>query len=52
MMVKKTYQKPRIKQVGLLPEEAVLETCKVNSGDAGPATTCGPGQCKNPGAAS
>ncbi len=33
--IKKTYQKPRLRQVQLRPEEAVLGNCKSGSGGAG-----------------
>ena len=50
--VRRSYQKPRIKEVKLVPQEAVLATCKVNSGDAGPTSTCRNTGCRNAGAAS
>lgn len=50
--VRKPYQKPGIKEVRLVPEQAVLTTCKVNQGDSGPSTTCALGQCHKLGATS
>ena len=51
--VRKPYKKPGIKKVRLIPEEAVLTTCKVNTSDSGPGTTCGGGgACKVAGALS
>lgn len=42
MTKKKYYRKPAIKQVDLVPEEAVLTACKLSmsSGKAGPAPNC------------
>ena len=51
--VRKPYEKPGIKEIRLVPEEAVLENCKVNSGDLGPGSICGTGvDCKISGAIS
>lgn len=46
MIKRKPYQKPEIKQVDLVPEEAVLSACKLDTGiGTGPAPNC----YKNPG---
>lgn len=48
MTKKKLYQKPEIKQVDLVPEEAVLTACKM-LGSTG-ANQLGPADCyRNPG---
>jgi hypothetical protein len=38
---KRTYQKPELTQVKLVPEEAVLATCKFNSSSGTSQTDCG-----------
>ena len=40
---RKPYQKPRVEQVELRPEEAVLGGCKLETGDATPGNTAGCG---------
>jgi len=46
MVKRKPYQKPEIKQVDLVPEEAVLTGCKTQTGiNTGPSINC----AKNPG---
>lgn len=46
MVKRKPYQKPEIKQVDLVPEEAVLTGCKTQTGvNTGAPTDC----AKNPG---
>lgn len=35
-MARKPYQKPSIERVRLVAEEAVLNICKLSSGDVGP----------------
>lgn len=37
---RRPYQKPRIEQVELKPEEAVLTACKTTHGQAGPSGKC------------
>ena len=45
MVKKKTYRKPQINQVSLVPEEAVLSGCKaIGTGDINKNI----GQCQNP----
>ena len=47
---KKPYEKPQIKQVNLVPEEATLQNCKTPGGSSGQgANAClsgEPGGCK------
>ncbi len=44
---KKRYQKPEVKQVKLVPEEAVLNACKLDQGLVGQSNrTCDHGACK------
>jgi len=48
MAKKKTYRKPGIKQVELVPEEAVLTNCKMGSGTTYTETCArGGGVCSN-----
>ena len=43
---RRPYNRPRIEQVRLIAEEAVLGSCKTTGGVTGPITTCtGKGNC-------
>lgn len=42
---KKPYQKPKIEQVRLVPEEAVLGNCKFNNGALVQLAECAPEPC-------
>ncbi|MEC4676407.1 MAG: hypothetical protein VST72_05730 [Nitrospirota bacterium] len=43
---RRPYNRPKIEQVQLIAEEAVLTTCKTTGGVTGPTTTCtGKGDC-------
>jgi hypothetical protein len=42
MPAKKPYQKPKLEQVSLIPEEAVLTACKANTGIGGKSDRCPP----------
>lgn len=46
---KRSYQKPEIKEIKLVPEEAVLAGCKITFTGAGGGTKCieGAGGCVN-----
>ncbi|MBI5374575.1 MAG: hypothetical protein HZA77_04005 [Candidatus Schekmanbacteria bacterium] len=46
---KKAYRKPTIKQVKLVPEEAVLGVCKSDTGAGPNQSICIIPQCFNPG---
>jgi len=45
MTKKKYYQKPEVKKVALVPEEAVLVNCKTTSGTVKNAARCRSGSC-------
>lgn len=46
--LKKAYHKPEIKQVKLVPEEAVLQFCKTTVGSfKGPGRCVSVGNCQN-----
>ncbi|MBN2119700.1 MAG: hypothetical protein JW734_01415 [Candidatus Omnitrophica bacterium] len=48
MMTKKTYQKPALSQVDLVPQEALLTGCKRSDGSNGKSESCppvNPGKC-------
>jgi hypothetical protein len=47
---RKTYKKPQINQVKLVVDEAVLQNCKIKSGDPGKDTKhCNFAACSVPG---
>ncbi len=47
---RRPYKRPKIEQVRLIAEEAVLGNCKTTGGFTGPKTTCtGQGTCSSVG---
>ncbi len=40
MQIRKSYQKPKLNQVRLIPEEAVLTACKNLGGPGGKGNKC------------
>lgn len=47
MNKRKLYEKPQVRAIKLVPEEAVLAPCKAVGGAGGKSNKCGQPACKN-----